>query len=529
MTPRRAAAVAALAATMLVSACTTTTGGQPTPSSPLATSPAAPSPGSSGSAAPTPATPTIGPIRFADCTSLIKPEIAHHPGGARPLQFGCGQMQVPLDYRRPDGQRITLTVVRVHYEHQHDRIGSLLVNPGGPGGSALDAAVGSSLSLPIAVLQRFDIVGFDPRGVGDSDPLHCISPQLKDKVVAADPDARTPAEFAAQVQLARTVAAGCRAKYGATLPLFDTEETARDMDLVRQAVGDPRLTYLGYSYGTLLGAVYAQLFPHRVRALVLDGAVDPRQSDVASAEMQARSFESAFDQYAANCGPTCAIGSHPRRFLTTLLAAARRHPIPTSKDGDPRRATAGNVELAVASALYSQSDWPKLTAALSAAAHGDSRKVLALDDQYTERSGKGRYTNLLDANVVINCGDTSPRATVATARAKLPVWRAKYPLFGASQAIGLLGCAEWQEPAHRYPAVHPAGAPPILVVGTLHDPATPYAAAASLARQLGSGVLLSWNGEGHTAYPQTACVRRYVDGYLINRTLPPKGTVCPRS
>ncbi len=527
MTASRAAAVAALAATMLLGACTTSTGGRPTPS------PAASVPGSSGSAgsAPrrAPATPTTGPIHFVDCTSVIKPEIAHQPGGARPLQFGCGQLQVPLDYRRPDGRTITLTVVRVHYERQHDRIGSLLVNPGGPGGSALDAAVGSSLSLPLAVLQRFDIVGFDPRGVGDSDPLHCIPSQLKDKVVAADPDARTPAQFAAQVQLARTIAAGCRAKYGATLPLFDTEETARDMDLVRQGVGDSRLTYLGYSYGTLLGAVYAQLFPHKVRALVLDGAVDPRQSDVASAETQARSFEAAFDQYAANCGRTCAIGPHPRRFLTALLDAARRHPIPTSKDGDPRRATAGNVELAVASALYSQSDWPKLTAALSAAAQGDSRKVLALDDQYTERSGKGRYTNLVDANVVINCADTSPRATVATARAKLPVWRAKYPLFGASQAIGLLGCAEWQEPAHRYPAVHPAGAPPILVVGTIHDPATPYAAAASLARQLGSGVLLSWNGEGHTAYPQTACVRRHVDGYLINRTLPPKGTVCPRS
>jgi hypothetical protein len=143
--------------------------------------------------------------------------------------------------------------------------------------------------------------------------------------------------------------------------------------------------------------------------------------------------------------------------------------------------------------------------------------------------GNGHYSNLLDANVVINCGDTSPRATVATARAKLPVWRAKYPLFGASQAIGLLGCAEWEEPANRYPTVHPAGAPPILVVGTLHDPATPYAAAQALTGQLGSGVLLSWNGEGHTAYPQTACVRQHVDAYLIDLTLPPRGTVCPRS
>jgi pimeloyl-ACP methyl ester carboxylesterase len=523
-TAARAGAVAAVAATLILSACTTSTGGHPTAAS------SAPSPTAAGSGQPTPATPSIGLIRFVDCTSAIKKAIGHHGGSSRPLQFGCGRMRVPLDYRHPDGATVTLTVVRAHYERQHDRIGSLIINPGGPGGSGLDAAVGSSLSLPINILQRFDIVGFDPRGIGASGALHCIPAALKDKTVAADPDARTAAQFAAQIRLAKEIAEGCRAAYGAKLPLYDTEETARDLDLVRQAVGDSRLNYLGYSYGTLLGAVYAQLFPHRIRAMVLDGAVDPRQSDVSAAESQARSFEAAFDQYAADCrAHDCPIAPHPRQFVTGLLADARRHPIPTSKGGDPRRATAGNVELAVASALYSQSDWPKLSKALYAAAHGDSRKVLALDDQYTERMGNGHYSNLLDANVVINCGDTSPRATVATARAKLPVWRAKYPLFGAGQAIGLLGCAEWEEPANRYPTVHPAGAPPILVVGTLHDPATPYAAAQALTGQLGSGVLLSWNGEGHTAYPQTACVRRHVDAYLIDLTLPPRGTVCPRT
>jgi pimeloyl-ACP methyl ester carboxylesterase len=463
---------------------------------------------------------------------VIKPQIAKQPGGDRDLRFGCGRLRVPLDYTDPDGQGIQLFLLRVRYGGQQNRIGSLLVNPGGPGGSGLDAAVGLGLQLPLDLLRRFDLVGFDPRGVGLSNPIECISDQLKDRGIALDPDARTAAQYAAQVTVARQSAQGCSQKYGDALEHYNTEETARDMDLIRQAVGDQKLSYLGYSYGTRLGSVYAQLFPGKVRALVLDGAVDPVQGDVASAETQARGFENAFSQFAAACrrqGGGCPVGPDARAYLTSLLATARRAPIHSSRAGERRQATAGYVLLAVIAALYDQKDWSDLQSALAAAKAGDSADLLDLADRYTQRDSSGKYSNIVDASLTINCTDSADKVSDATIRAKLAEWRRKYPLFGTSLALGLLGCQQWLGPRHPLPRVRAAGSPPILVIGTTNDPATPYASAGVLARALASGVLLTWDGEGHTAYPKTPCVTRAVDAYLIDLRVPHAGTRCPRS
>jgi pimeloyl-ACP methyl ester carboxylesterase len=535
--PRSVALTAALAGALVVTACSS--GGstfidQAQPRSnaaaPGGTRPAAPS--SAPAPTPTPATPTVGPVQFSDCTSVIKPQVAGQEGGDRDLTFGCGRLRVPLDYTDPDGESVQIFVLRVHLAAQTQRIGSLLINPGGPGGSGLDAAVGLGLALPVELLKRFDLVGFDPRGVGLSGPLECVPDALKDRGIALDPDATTTAQYAAQVAVARDSASSCSGKYGASLVHYNTEETARDMELIRQAVGDDKLSYLGYSYGTRLGSVYADLFPTKVRALVLDGAVDPDQDDVSAAETQARGFENAYSELTADCarrGSACPIGPDAKASLRAVLAQARRAPIPSGKSGETRKATSGYVLLAAISALYDQGDWNDLENALAQARNGDSQGVLSLADRYSQRDAKGHYTNIVDASLTINCTDSSTKITDAVVRAKVAEWRTKYPLFGTSLALGMLSCAQWTGPRHPLPRVTGTGAPPILVIGTTNDPATPYASARVMARRLKSGVLLTWDGEGHTAYPKTKCVTSAVDAYLISLKAPKPGTRCPRS
>ncbi len=509
-----------LATALALAGCTTTAGNGRYGGDPI---PGAPAPSKAA-----PVAPTISPLAFDDCTSGIAPQLRGQPGGDRPLTFFCGRLRVPLDYRAPATKAIELFIVRVRLAGQQKRIGSLVVNPGGPGGSGVDAAVGLSLTLPTDVLRRFDVVGFDPRGVGLSAPVECIPPSLKDRAIALDPDARTEAQYREQVQVAKDISGACERKYGGELQHYNTEETARDMDLVRQAVGDSKLTYLGYSYGTRLGAVYAQLFPKRVRALVLDGAVDPKASEATSAEAQAKGFERAFDQFAANCkarGATCLIGPDPRAAMVRALARARQAPIPSGRT-DPRKATAGHVLLAAISALYDEDDWPQLESAIAEANSGTAGGVFDLVDRYAQRDEKGEYTNLLDANTAINCTDTKEKVPEATVRRALTSWRAKYPLFGTALALGLIGCQQWSTPRQPLPAVRAAGAPPLLVIGTVNDPATPYASAQVLAKTLATGRLLTWRGEGHTAYPKTRCVTAAVNTYLVSLKVPKSGATC---
>lgn len=517
----RAAGTAAVVAAVALTGCTTVDGRGRYAGDPI---PGAPSP----SATAAPAEPTISPLSLDDCTSVIAPQLRGQPGGNRPLKFSCGRLRVPLNYRAPSEKAIELFVMRVRISGQAGRVGSLVVNPGGPGGSGVDAAVGLALTLPTDLLRRFDVVGFDPRGVGLSAPIECVPAELKDRAIALDPDARTPAAYQAQVQVAKEVSQGCLKKYGEDLQHYNTEETARDMDLVRQAMGDAKLTYLGYSYGTRLGSVYAQLFPKKVRALVLDGAVNPVATEVQSAEGQARGFEQAFGQFAADCkgkGATCLLGGDPRGTLLRVLAKARANPIPGGSGG--RKATAGHVLLAVISALYDQGDWAELESALAEADGGSSASVFTLADRYSQRNNAGEYTNLVDANTVINCSDTKEKVPDATVRGALSAWRTKYPIFGTSLALGLLSCQQWAAPRQPLPAVRAAGAPPLLVIGTVNDPATPYASAQVLARTLATARLLTWKGEGHTAYPKTACVTSAVNAYLISLKVPARGTVCP--
>ncbi len=499
---------------VLAAGCTTTISGSPTRASADQNPTATEQP------------PPVENIAWEDCTNSVDQAVG---GLERPLTFECGTTRVPRDYDHPNDGEYELFLLRGVSSEQSDRIGSLLVNPGGPGASGIDTAIGLALTLPEEILARFDIVGFDPRGVGYSSPIECISNALKDEANAAEPTPRTTEEIDEAIDLSEEVGDGCEAKYGAELGNFNTTYTARDMDRLRQALGDEQLTYLGYSYGTTLGSTYAELFPDRVRALVLDGAVDPSKDDLESSEGQAAGFEQAFDAFAADCvsqGGDCPAGPDPRALVNQLLDQAEASPIPSSGPGG-RVATDGLVFLGVLGALYSQSAWEQLAQSLVDARGGDSVGILALADGYTRRQADGSYPNLTDANIAINCADTDQTFTATEVRGYVAEWDSKYPLFGAALASGLMTCTLWEATRHPLPERDAAGSAPILVVGTEGDPATPYAGAVTMADQLEAGVLLTWEGEGHTAFPKTDCITEAVMDYLINLVAPPDGTTCP--
>jgi pimeloyl-ACP methyl ester carboxylesterase len=384
-----------------------------------------------------------------------------------------------------------------------------------------------STALPAEITRRFDIVGFDPRGVGQSTPVKCFTDADLDANFAADPDPVSDQAFNTSVSLARRLAQECGSKYGDALRYFSTEQTARDMDAIRTAVGDKQLTYLGYSYGTLLGAVYAQYYPKNVRALVLDGAIDPTLTSEVAAEQQAAGFELAFTNFANWCkanGADCAIGPDARTAVNNALHQARTNPV--RENG--RTATAGWVFTGIVSSLYSQTGWRLLASAIAQLSKGRAAGIFVLADSYAERDDNGRYSNLFDANSVINCTDDDHTPTVEHVRELQTAWRAKYPLFGASIALNLV-CAQWPGKHDPYPSGAATGSAPIVVVGTKGDPATPYEQAGALAKMLGVGTVLTWEGEGHTAYPKTRCVTDAVDRYLIDLKVPAAGLSCPPS
>jgi len=356
-------------------------------------------------------------LNWTDITKQLSAAVADTKHN---FSYAKATMQVPLNWADVTSKKISITVLRIRSASQHDRIGSLVINPGGPGGSGIDAALSLAVDeLPAAILDRFDIVGFDPRGIGLSDPIQCITDKQKDAELNLPADPTTDAQWQASITDATKVAQNCYTEYGGDLTYYSTAETARDMEALRAKLGDPKLTYLGYSYGTLLGAEYASAYPDKVRALVLDGAVDPTISPTEQDKTQAAGFQLAFSHFAASCtskGASCKLGSDPQRYVLDLMAKAAAHPIPSGDANDKRTADDGAVLLGVISALYDQTQWPDLITALVDANKGDASGILTLDDSYNERSADGTYSNIEDANATIGCADTPQRPTVAQAR-----------------------------------------------------------------------------------------------------------------
>lgn len=460
--------------------------------------------------------------KWRNCANRADDILGGKPGG---VTFACATLRVPQDWSNPSGPSFSVALLRMRNNSQKNRLGSLVINPGGPGASGTELAVQSALFLPRQIQRRYDIIGFDPRGVGGSSPVRCVSDEEKNQHPTPDPDPNS-AEFDAQVAEARTVAQACERKYGDKLGAYSTEQTARDMDAIRAAVGDAKLNYLGFSYGTLLGSVYAQLFPNTVGSMVLDGPVDPTQNSVAATELQTKGFEKAFDAFAAACkerGQSCPLGPDARASTERILRKVQLTPVVA---GDGRVAGDGVVAFAAIAALYSSQEWETLETALSDVDNGKAEGVFDLVDRYNGRKENGSYDNSMEAGLAIGCADEATPLSVDQVRTLESQWRTKYPLFGSIVALSLLGCSEWKTAHHPYPKNQATGIPPVLIVGTTGDPATPYENTAKLAGLLAGSVVLTVEGEGHTSYPQNDCVTNAVNTFLLDNQLPEANKRC---
>ena len=434
--------------------------------------------------------------------------------------FECAALPVPLG--GGDGE-LDLAVTRLRATGA--RTGSLVVNPGGPGVSAVDDLQSSYRSLPAVLREHFDLVAVDPRGVGRSRPVRCGTTAELDRYLALDPSPDTPAELTAYEQGSAALTAGCARSAGRLLAHVSTVDAAADLDRLRAALGDTGLTYLGYSYGTAIGAAYLDAFPTHVRAMVLDGALDPTLTWDQLLVGQSRGFDQAFDALLADCERTrCsfrrAVSGDLGAAYDALAARVEQAPLPAA---DGRTVGPGELSLAIGQGLYSRAyGWPAVEAALTAGQAGDGRPLLALSDAYTERTANG-YTPVLSGTTAVSCVDRpwprDPTAYVDLA-ARVVV---EAPRFGVPIVLSGLPCATWPAPAAATP--HPVrgeGAPPVLVIGTTGDPATPYPWAVALAGQLARGVLLTHVGDGHTVFRVGAppCITDPVDDYLVTGRAP---------
>lgn len=519
----------ALAVLLLAVGCTVTVRGKAAPSA------AAPTSGSATSSQPPvdPLEPVpdhpAGEVSWYDCSDMIDPSGLSTDG--RKISFECASYAVPADYAKTDGDKIELLLLKAHLEGAPDDRTPLLMNPGGPGVSGVNAAIGLAYDLPLELLEKMDLVGFDPRGVGESEPVQCLDDDQRDDIAATDPTPDDAAEEQALDDDMQALVDGCVADYP-NLEHLNTVATARDMDQLREALGEEKLAYLGYSYGTELGSVYAMLFPEQVGRFVLDGAVDPTIDDLTDVEQQLAGFEAAFNRFVDDCaaqGASCPVSADPKGKALELIAASDASPIPN--DNDDRLATEGIVRTAFGSALYDESWWPDLATAIADGLDGDATKLFELADAYNGRydlgGGDVYWSNVLDANVAIACNDSLPDPAEPGEDAKLAEeWGAKYPVFGEYFAWGG-GCDLWPTRRHPIPQITATDADPILVVGTTNDPATPYSGAVNLAATLGPTTgLLTYDGDGHTAFPATDCINDAVVGYLVDGVMPPAGTTC---
>jgi pimeloyl-ACP methyl ester carboxylesterase len=460
---------------------------------------------------PTPSRVATGKVAWTDC------------GGG----FQCGTLQVPLDYAHPEARTIGLALIRRPVTDAANRIGSLLINPGGPGESGITFLREDTQSFA-GLNKRFDLVTWDPRGVASSTPVTCVDGPHLDNYLSLDAVLDDPQEKQTSIQADKDFAAGCQSKSGSLLAFMDTASTARDLDQIRIALGDAKLTYIGLSYGTYIGQWYAHLFPHNVRALSLDGVVDPTVSANDSLLGQVVGFEQNLQAFLADCRArtSCAYGrsGDPGTKLSAAMAKLDATPLRVGN----RELTRSLAMTGVLVTLYGQSSWPYLDQALTALDNGDGRVLLVLADLYNQRHSDGSYDNLFNgAYTSTYCLDFPVPSDVAAYDALGPAFAKASPLFGPWSQYSNLQCAFWPaRPKSPQGPLTVSGAPPILLVGGTNDPATPYSEAQSVNRQIDGSVLLTRQGNGHTSYDSSTCAHTAEDAYLISLTLPSPGTIC---
>lgn len=443
--------------------------------------------------------------------------------------YECAEIVAPIDWHNPESGDTTLALEQL--PAKGEATGSLLINPGGPGGSGISFLPQAAKLISASVRDEFNVVAFDPRGVGQSDPVTCQDDKTKDKSLSRDYPTTEQglAEFEADQ---KAFGEACLQNTGALLGHVDTQSAAKDMDLIRALVGDEKLNYLGYSYGTQLGAAYAGLFPQKVGRLVLDGAVDITLDDDASSLEQAGGFERALRNYIEDCqgSSRCPLTGSVDDGLAqvkSLVDRAFDNPLPTTSG---RRLTQNLAFYGIAVTLYDNASWAYLTQGLTDAINNnDGSTLLLLADIYNDRNADGTFeTNQNEAIQAVRCldsrGNSDPKHMEEQAKKILEV----APTLGESFTYGALGCKNWPVPEVEttYDIAAP-GADPIMVIGTTGDPATPYEWSQALAKTLDSGFLLAWEGEGHTAYGRSnECISDTVDAYLLSGTVSPDGTRC---
>ncbi|MFI8340336.1 alpha/beta hydrolase [Streptomyces sp. NPDC085639] len=475
-------------------------------------------------------TPEVKPLKWGDCDA---PTAAQGGGQAPPKDWQCATLDVPLDYAKPEGETIPIALIRAKARDQKNRLGSLVFNFGGPGGSGISTLPGAAKEYE-ALRARYDLVSFDPRGVGGSDPVLCENDKQLDQYFGEDSSPETPEEEKAFVENIRKYQAACEKNSAKLLPHVGTENAARDLDRIRQALGDEKLNYFGISYGTELGGVYAHLFPKNVGRAVFDAVVDPTKTAEESALGQAKGFQLALGNFAQDCvdrGDECRLqGSTPKEIENNIIKLQKALAVKPIPGIGGRMLTETQATNGIAQALYSQELWPLLEQGLDEAEGGQGQLLMALSDALNGRDQQGRYSNIGAANTAINCVDDKERYTLEQTKAKLATFRAASPVFGDLLGWAMMSCTGWPVAGTwDTPDVSAPGSDPILVIGNTGDPATPYEGARKMVERLGPGVgvELTYKGEGHGAYNSgDPCVQKAVNTYLLDGKTPAEGTVC---
>ena len=454
--------------------------------------------------------------------------------------FQCTDLLVPVDYADLTVGTFNLAVLRSKAQDQKNRIGSLIVNPGGPGGSGVDYAYNAEYVFDPDVLDRYDIVGFDPRGVNRSAPIACLTDKETDANYASDAKPDTQAELDKALADAKEFIDKCQNanKY---LTHYSTAESARDMDILRAALGDKKINFFGKSYGTYLGTLYAQFFPDKVGRMVLDGALDPNISILEQNISQAKGFDQALGAFLADCAKQsdCPLPVNRQEATAAIIAlfiTAATNPLPrkTKVDNDTRVATESLIVLGTASALYDDVDgWPKLRTAFLQGQQGHGDTFLDLADQYSGRSSDGTYaSNELDSGAIIDCLDWPDTRGIEKTKADAQRFTDAAPVFGPYLAYTNIACKFLTPPSkdkltrttNKITAIQTA---PIIVIGTTRDPATPYDWAVGLHKIFTTSTLISLDADGHTGQGRgSACVDNAIDIYLLQGISPKKNLTC---
>lgn len=467
-----------------------------------------------------PATST-GELDWSDCTGKMTSMAG----------LECATLDVPMDPAEPDGEQVSIALARQPSTGSADeRIGSLVMNPGGPGGSGLEFLANAASAFPSELTDAFDLVSFDPRGVGESDPVRCLDDDQKDAQLEGDLSPDDDAERAQVEADQEELRSGCEERNPELVHHMSTANVAADLDEIREALGDEKLNFLGYSYGTAIGATYAAMFPETIRAMVLDGSVSPSATAAEQAMVQATGFERTLANFVAACNAdtTCALAPDAAGAIASTRASLEADPVVVDTSSGERTLSADLFDYGLATALYDTSTWGPTAQAIKDIRSGGAKTFLSLVDRQTGRQPDGSYDNSSDAQVMVNCADQQDRPTEAEARAEEEKINQAAPTFGPLIGAGLTGCNDWPEPASPTPTPSAEGAPPILVIGTVGDPATPYEWAEQMTQALTGSVLLTYEGDGHTAFLRGGqCIEDAVVDYLVDLTTPPEGTRCP--